>query len=149
MNIGEGCNREVVIIRREEPILDAVKLMRSYHVGDVVVVDERDGQRFPVGILTDRDIVVELLADDVDLKAVTVGEVMGLELLTAREEDDIWDTVKRMRERGVRRIPVVNKHGGLEGILTEDDLIELLREFVNDLVSLVASEKRHEEQTRP
>lgn len=148
MAIGEYCNREVVIVDRETSIREAARLMRSHHVGDVIVADEREGRRVPVGILTDRDIVVELLADDVDLETVSVGDAMSFELLLAQEKDDLFETVQRMRNRGVRRIPVVNAGGSLEGVLTLDDLLEVLADQLGDMVSLVGNEQRMERKRR-
>ena len=148
MNVGEVCNREVVVTGKDSPIIDAAKLMRNYHVGDVVVVDESDGKRIPVGILTDRDMVIELLAEEVDSNSVNVGDIMSVDLLTANEEDEIWDTIKRMRSHGVRRVPVVNKENGLEGILTVDDVTDLIAEQLRDLVDLVAMERRRERESR-
>src|SRR4030065_513698 len=86
--------------------------LRTHHVGDLVVVEEKAGQRIPVGILTDRDLVIEILAKDVDMNAVTVGDVMSGELLTARASDGLYETLQRMRAKGVRRVPVVNAGGG-------------------------------------
>ncbi|WP_020588712.1 CBS domain-containing protein [Desulfobacter curvatus] len=137
MSVGEVCNREVIIIDKDGSIREAAGLMRKYHVGDVVIVEEKNKKRFPVGILTDRDIVLELIALDVDINAVTVGDVMSFELITAREEDDVMETIKRMRHKGVRRIPVVNDQGSLEGILAVDDLIDLLAKQLTDLAGLV------------
>lgn len=149
MNAGEICNREVVIVNRDQTILDAAKLMREYHVGDVVVMEERNEEKVPVGILTDRDIVIKILAQDLDAGEVQIGDAMSFDLLTALEEDDVLETVKRMRGRGVRRIPVVNGQGGLEGIIAVDDLVDLLAEQMADLVALISSEQRHEQKNRP
>ena len=146
MNSGELCNREVVIIEKSESVLDAAKLMRAYHVGDLVVVEKREGLAFPVGIPTDRDIVIELIASEVDFNAVSVGDVMSGELLTVSGEEAIADTVKLMRARGVRRVPVINKQGVLEGIISVDDLIELLAEEMSDLVDLIGRERKKEHQ---
>ena len=84
MSIGEICNREVVVARRDESALQAAKLLRRHHVGDLVVVDEHDGRRLPVGILTDRDLVMEVLAEVLGPEAVTVGDIMQTGLLYAR-----------------------------------------------------------------
>jgi len=148
MSIGDVCNREVVIMRRDESIGDAARLMREKHVGDVVVVEEREGRPVPVGILSDRDIVIEVLAKEVSLEAVSVGDVMNNGLLIGREGDEILSTVKRMRERGVRRVPIVDDVGGLVGILALDDLVELIAEQLTDLVGLLTSELRHERALR-
>jgi CBS domain-containing protein len=148
MGVGEVCNREVIIIDREGSIREAAGLMREYHVGNVVVVEEKNADRFPVGILTDRDIVLELIALDVDINAVTVGDAMSFDLITAREDDDVVETIKRMRHKGVRRIPVVNDRGGLEGILAVDDLIDYISEQLTDLARLVMGEPQRESEKR-
>lgn len=144
MNVGEMCNREVVVVEKNGAIIEAAKLMRQYHVGDLVVVEQRQGVTYPVGIITDRDLVIELVASEVPFDSVTVGDVMSAELLTASEEDAITETIKRMRSAGVRRVPVVNRHGGLEGVITLDDMIELLAEVLEDLVGLVGGQSRRE-----
>ena len=148
MSVGAVCNREVVITDRESSILEVTKLMRRHHVGDVVITEDRDGERVPVGIVTDRDIVVELLAEEVDLNAVDIGDVMSFELLIAREDDDILETIKRMQGKGVRRMPVVNQRGGLVGLLAMDDLVELIAEQLSDLVKLINTEQSRERNLR-
>lgn len=148
MKVGEICNREVVVIDREAAILEAAQLMRRRHVGDVVVTEERGGARVPVGILTDRDIVVELLAEQVPLEAVAVGDAMSSELLTVSEEEEVMDAIQRMRGRGVRRVPVVDHSGALAGILAVDDLIDLIAEQLSDLVKLIGNEQQRELQRR-
>ncbi|NIQ95862.1 MAG: CBS domain-containing protein [Desulfuromonadales bacterium] len=148
MSVGEFCNREVVVADRETTILEAAKLMRWHHVGDVIVTEARDNQQVPVGILTDRDIVVELLAEEIDLSMLCVGDAMSFELLIANESDDLLDAVERMRDRGVRRVPVVNAEGGLAGILTLDDMLEVFAEQLSDMVRLVSNEHHVERERR-
>ena len=128
MLVSEFCNREVVIVDRATTILEAAKLMRSEHVGDLVVTDNRNGQQVPVGILTDRDIVVELLAEEIELDKVSVGDAMSYELLSVKEQDGLQETIEKMSGHGVRRLPVVGDAGELVGIVTVDDLIELIAE---------------------
>lgn len=140
MLVSEFCNREVVIVDRATTILEAAKLMRSEHVGDLVVTDNRNGRPVPVGILTDRDIVVELLAEEIELDKVTVGDAMSYELLSVKEQDGLQETIKKMSGRGVRRLPVVDDAGALIGIVTVDDLMELIAEQLTDLVRLVGNE---------
>lgn len=148
MSISALCNREVIIIGREASIPEAAKLMRGYHVGDLVVVVEKAGLRLPVGILSDRDIVVEVLAQEVEPAAVSVGDIMSTDLVTAREEEDLLDVARRMKLRGVRRVPVVDDRGTLVGILAADDLVELISEQLGDLVGLINAELRHEREKR-
>ena len=144
MSVGEICNREVVICRPDDSIQEAAKVMRDQHVGDVIIAEERENSCVPVGILTDRDIVIELLAEEVDVNSVTCADVMSSELITAKEDDEILATIELMRDKGIRRIPVVNQQGGLEGILAVDDMIELMAEQLTDLVRLISCELKHE-----
>jgi len=148
MSVGAICNREVIICRLDDSIQEVVALMRNHHVGDVVVVEDRGNEAVPVGILTDRDIVIELLAEEVDLNSVNIADVMSGELATVQEDDDILATIELMREKGVRRIPVVNLQGGLEGILAVDDLIGLIAEQLTDLIRLFGRELQHEKAIR-
>lgn len=148
MTVGEFCNREVVIASREETIVDIAKLMRRHHVGDVVIVDRSKEPPVPIGIMTDRDIVVAFIAAEVPLDSVTVGDVMSPELVTVREDEGIWECLQRMRIRGVRRIPVVNRQGGLEGILTVDDLLELFAEELLALAKVPTREVVREKKLR-
>ena len=147
--IGEMCMRDVVVIAKDAAVAEAARLMRRHHVGALVVTVTREALTVPVGILTDRDIVVEVLAQDVDPRTVTVGDIMSAELLTAVVTDSLWDTLQRMRQYGARRVPVVDAGGGLQGIVTLDDVLELLAEELAVLARLVASERHHEEAQRP
>lgn len=149
MTIGGFCNREVIVITQGESILEAVELMRDRHVGSLVVVEAQDGGNAPVAMLTDRDIVIEILAEGIEPRSVLVGDVMSRELETAREDEEIADVLKRMRQKGVRRMPVVDVHGLLQGLITVDDLIALLAEQMSDLAALISSEQRHEQKSRP
>lgn len=148
MTIGEFCNREVVIAAQDSSIVEVAKRMRQYHVGDVVVVDSSGSENKPIGILTDRDIVLKIVAGEVDHNSVIAGDVMSRELLLGRAQDGIWVTLQRMRSHGVRRLPVVNDRGGLEGIVTVDDLLELLSEELLSLSRLVNREIEREKERR-
>lgn len=148
MFIGEVCNREVVVVTRDASIAEAARLLRDYHVGDLVVIEETDDRRVPIGILTDRDIVVEVLAPGIATDTLTVGDVMSFDLLTAGEDDSIWDTLERMRVRGVRRVPVIDAQGSLVGIVSVDDLLDLLCEELTALARLIRSQQTHERQVR-
>jgi CBS domain-containing protein len=149
MRVGEFCNRDVVIVDKDAQVLEAAQLMRTHHVGNLVVIEERGGKRIPVGIITDRDIVIEVVAKNITLDAVSIGDVMSFELTTVSEDDDIFDTVKLMRTNGVRRVPVVDKQGALAGILAVDDLLGLLEEFVGDVTGVIVREQAREQKVRP
>jgi len=123
--------------------------MRRYHVGDLVVVEQRDDKAVPISIVTDRDLVIEVIAAEVDPKLVTVGDLSTQRLATAREGDEMLDSLTQMAQLGVRRLPVVDGDGTLIGILTLDDLLDLLSEQVGNLAKLVRTELRLERERRP
>ncbi len=148
MTIGEICNRETIFVTRETSINEAARLMREKHVGDLVVVEEKGVRRIPVGIVTDRDLVIEILAKDVSPATVTVGDVMNTDLLSAQENDDTYLTMQRMRTKGVRRLPVVDTGGSLVGIVTIDDFLDLLASELTSLARLVSNEQRRERRRR-
>lgn len=148
MAVGEICNREVVIAKKTLPVVDAAQLMRQHHVGDLVVVEEKNGRRHPVGIVTDRDIVVEVVAAGVNPDALKVGDIMGPEVATVRESEGLFEALRYMRDKGVRRMPVVDRDGGLVGILTLDDLLSLLAEEMTELAKLVSHERQREAASR-
>jgi CBS domain-containing protein len=148
MAVGEICNREVVITEKSVSVADAAQLMRTHHVGDLVVVEEKSGRRHPVGIVTDRDIVVEVVAAGVSPDTLTVGDIMGTEVATVRESEGLFAALRYMRDKGVRRMPVVDREGGLVGILTLDDLLGLLAEEMTELAKLVSHERQREAAVR-
>lgn len=149
MSVGTICNREVVIAEKESSVSAAAKLMREYHVGNVIVTENRNGLNYPVGMVTDRDIVVKLIAKDIDIDVVDVGIIMAEDLVVARENDDLIDTVKKMCGKGIRRLPVVDEGGALIGILAMDDLIDLFAEQLRDLAGLIRKELLCEKNLRP
>ena len=148
MQVGEICTREVVCATMETTVTAAAKLMRQYHIGDVIVTREQDGRRIPLGIVTDRDVVLSVVAIEADARVLTVGDIMAAELVTAGETEDVFDAVERMRAKGVRRMPIVQEDGTLIGIVTLDDVIEVLAEETNRLARLISREQLHELKTR-
>lgn len=149
MTIGSICKRNVVVAPKGEMVVDAAKRMRMLHVGAVVVVDQREGRQVPLGILTDRDIVLSLVASDAEhLPFMTVNDAMSDELLTAPEDTPLADALKLMQERGVRRLPVVDRAGTLVGIITADDVIRVLAEELDQIVTLMNHEEQVERRYR-
>ncbi|MBI5659399.1 MAG: CBS domain-containing protein [Nitrosomonadales bacterium] len=148
MPVSEICNRKVVVVRRGDTALEAARLMRQHHVGNVLVIEERNGDNVPVGIVTDRDLVVEIMAPGLDQQAITAGDIMVPELATVKENVGIFEAIQYMRGKGVRRLPVVDESGGLTGILTLDDLLELLAEELHELAKLVKHEQKKETLNR-
>ena len=115
MLLKEVCVLDVASCGRDASILEAARLMRQHHTGDLIVVDDPGGDRVPLGIVTDRDIVVEVLANELDPAKTTVAEIMSARLVIAGADEDISVAIERMRLHGVRRLPVVDDAGCLIG----------------------------------
>lgn len=148
MNAGELCKRNVVTASRETSISEAAQLMRDKHVGSLVITETREHRVEPVGMLTDRDIVVGVLAENVDPNTITVGDIMTSAVLKVCEQDTILDTARRMRARGVRRVPVVSRQCELVGVLAQDDILELLSEELSLLVRMMSRKAEQEIRKR-
>ena len=150
MRVGDICSREVSHVLADVPILEASRRMRAEHVGDLVVVEERAGRRVPVGVLTDRDIVIAVLAKDVaHVTTLDVGDVVQGPLVTTREDEDLRPVLGRMRKFGVRRAPVVDDAGGLVGVLSIDDALVALVDEMAEVAALVSRQRHHERERRP
>ncbi len=146
--IGSICERDVICTNSETTVQAAAKLMRRYHVGALVIVDDAAGRRMPKGIVTDRDIVVEVAALDLDPNVITVGDIAMPELVTVREVEGVLETIELMRLRGVRRLPVVGEGGELVGIVSVDDLLETMSEQMSEMTRALGRERGHEFQAR-
>jgi len=146
--IGEVCSREVVFVRRDETVAAAARLMRESHVGCLVVADENNGKRVPVGMLTDRDITVAVVAPGLDAEVILVSDVMSGELLSVQEDAGIAETVELMRVRGIRRLPVTDLGGALIGLIAADDVLSLLAEEIAGIAGMISREEKRERTAR-
>jgi CBS domain-containing protein len=131
--------RDVVTARPDECVVDVARRMASLDVGDVIVVEERAGQLpRPVGVVTDRDLVVRVLAHADRLAATTkLADIMGRDVVTADESDDVETVLDKMRSHLIRRVPIVDCDGGLQGVLSIDDVIGLLRDDIMTAAKLL------------
>ncbi len=148
MPIGEICTREVVIAKRDITVRAAARLMREYHVGCVVLVDEQGGERKPCSLLTDRDIAVAVTALGLDPDVIRAGDVAAKEVIEVSESAGVAETVAVMRMKGVRRLPVVDKEGKLIGIVSADDIVTLLAEELSGLATMISREYKKETAER-
>ena len=149
MTAGKYCNREVIITEPDTTIVEAAQLMRSYHVGTLVVVEKKGDESMPLGVVTDRDLVIEVLAQQVPPEGISVADIMSRDLVMVHENEGLLDTLEIMRVRGVRRVPVINDKGGLEGILSADDALGLINEATNHLIKLMRREVEREQKEHP
>ncbi len=120
--LGKICTKPVVTASAQMTVDQAARAMRAKNVGALVVVNA--GR--PVGMLTDRDIVVEVVARGMDPEEVRVGDVMVKKPVTIRQDLGIFDAARVFAKTGVRRLPVVTGNGALVGVITMDDVLMLL-----------------------
>jgi CBS domain-containing protein len=149
MTVNLVCNPNVATVGAGIDVAEAAKLMREQHVGDLIVVKTRGDASVPVGILTDRDIVVGVIAKGVEPNAVTVGDTMTRNLLTVREDASLEFALREMRRYGVRRAPVVRANGDLVGVITADDIIQHLAVQLSRLADVIRLEQESELRARP
>ncbi len=123
--------------------------MRTHHVGCLVVVEDMAVGRVPEGILTDRDIVTEIIAKGLDPRTLRVGDVMSAEPSVIYTSDTLADVLASMRRAGVRRLPVVDSKGVLQGIVALDDVLEAIAGQLGAIVDALASARSRELRRRP
>jgi CBS domain-containing protein len=149
MPIGDICILDVVTCNRGARIDEVAQLMRQHHVGDVVVIEESGGKQVPVGVITDRDIVTSVIALQLDPTVFSAGDLICRKVVTAREDLGVFEAIQQMRKHGVRRMPVLNQAGALAGIVSIDDLIELLAAELGELAKLISKEQAEESVRKP
>ena len=148
MPIGDVCVREVLVATPETTVEEAARLMRQHHVGDLVVVAGENGSRVPTGIVTDRDIVLSVVATGLDPGIFTIGDLVTETLVTVREDLGIFECIQKMRTKGVRRMPVMDAQDKLVGIVSVDDLVQLLGQELSELGRLISREQAKELVTK-
>lgn len=148
MAVSSVCNYNVATIERDASVVEAAERMRTQHVGDLIIVEGRAGGRVPVGILTDRDIVLAVVAKRASPDSVTVGDAMTAALLTVNKDNGIEHALREMRRVGVRRAPVVDEAGLLVGVLSIDDVIDHLAVQLGHIADIIRMGQRAEIDTR-
>jgi len=148
MLLKDLCTLDVACCGPDTTVREAARAMRRSHVGDLVVVDDPKGDRVPIGIVTDRDLVLEVLGNGLDPNHTTVARLMRQPVVIANENEQITPVIARMRTHGVRRVPVVDSHGATVGIITLDDLLRVLVSEAGVLVEIVSHEQNQERRER-
>lgn len=148
MTAGTICARNVTTVDPDADIATAAAVMRENHVGYLVVTEPYLGLLTPIGVLTDRDIVIKVIAKGVDPRSVTVRDTMTRDPLVAQETADVASTLVRMRGLGVRRVPVVGAGGALVGVLALDDVIGYMAGEFASLAGSIRNEQRFEQDSR-
>jgi CBS domain-containing protein len=151
MYTAEILQRDVVTVRPGEELLWAARLMREKHVGYLVVVEPAllEGTVRPVGVLTDRDIVVTVIAREIDPRSLRVEDVMTRKPVVARADESLNTALREMRRIGVRRLPVIGDHGELVGVMSLDDVVATLSRQLQEVAGSMRSEQVIEHALRP
>ena len=141
--------KKVVTVPFNATIEEAAKIMREYHVGDLIVVKKEGSRTLPIGIITDRDIVVSTTAFGVAPWDASVSDTMVSPFITARATDHVDHVLNLMKEHGVKRIPLVNEEGDLCGIISADDITTFLSSELNDVTKIIPRQRDVEIHRRP
>jgi CBS domain-containing protein len=142
------CTPDVICCGPATSVQAAASLMRLKHTGDLVVVDDPEEDRIPLGVITDRDLVVEVLANGLNPATTAVRSLLQTPIVIAQEHEDASEALERMRTHAVRRLPIVGSEGKLVGIITLDDLLQLVAADINALVEIVSREQGREHRLR-
>lgn len=150
MKVGQLCTRTVAVARGHERVVVAARRMRDLHVGSLVIVEDTDDSVRPVGLVTDRDLLFALVGAHHPhaTEELRLEQVVSTDLVSATEDEDVSAALERMKDRGVRRLPVVDEHGILQGIFAYDDHVEWMAEQLSEMAQLVANEQRRERGLR-
>jgi CBS domain-containing protein len=151
MGVGDICRRDVVTIAPENDLCDAARLMREKHVGMLVVVGTVEGNADQVvqGVLTDRDIVVTVVGRGAEPKGLKVMDVMTRNPLLVAEGASVAGVVRLMRTDGVRRVPVVGARNQLVGVISIDDVLDVLADQLTAISGAIRGEQARERELRP
>lgn len=150
MNVGDLCTRSVISVRGDEPLSVAAEKLRRFHVGDLVVTDPSQARPRPIGILTDRDLAVGVIATAPEhLGDLRCDEVIRKPVIKVDERDDVFEALEVMKASQIRRLPVVDEAGELVGVLTMDDLLALFARSLSALAEIPAAQRSSEWEERP
>jgi CBS domain-containing protein len=148
MRVADICTPLTVHIDPAASVRDAARLMRERHVGAIVVVEKQDGQCVPIGMLTDRDVAISVVAAGVDPDAITVRDAMSRPVATCTADQDLFDAIRTMRAHGVRRLPMLDETGGFAGFVAADDVYDALVKELGRLGDVFVREQAREIETR-
>jgi CBS domain-containing protein len=136
MTIGKIGKRKVITVLIKTSIYEIAALMKNHNIGDVVVVEEEEKQ-YPLGIITDRDIAIRIVADAVNPNEVCAQDVMSYDLLILKEYQSVQEALDMMCAKQVRRASIVNVEGALVGMISIDDIVLLIADEMNSYAKLI------------
>lgn len=147
MAIQSICQTDVVTIPRKCTLKEVSQLMQRRHVGCVIVTELHDNKLFPAGIITDRDIALTVGFSEKPQELI-VDNIMHSQPITSKRSEGIFETVLKMNEYGIKRLPVINEDGSLFGIVCSDDLLNLFGEEILALGKVTESQIQKEKGFR-
>lgn len=147
MNIADVCTRRLAMALATDTVAELAERMRAAHVGDLVIVENQNGKSVAVGIVTDRDIVLEIIALHRDPKAWTAANIMAPQLHTAEAHNSVTSTIMQMHKLSVRRLPVVDQDGELIGLVSLDDLLQIVAAELGALAAIASQQRERETQS--
>lgn len=148
MKLEDVCIFDVASCTPEISLTEAARLMRKHHSGDLIVVDNADEDREPVGVITDRDIVIEAVAQGKNPDQTKVRDIMSKRVVVASASEDLSAAIDRMRTHGVRRIPVLDDERRVIGVVSLDDVMRLHAEQAAAILEVVTKQQQREKRTR-
>lgn len=134
------CERDVVCAKSDTPLEKIARLMRENHIGDVVIVDESS---CPIGIVTDRDLVIETVGRGKDFDNMTADDVMTRDVAVAKAGEPVEEMIRIMRREGVGRLPLVDEQGTIAGIITAKNLMVWL---ISELSQLMEGAEKQQDK---
>jgi CBS domain-containing protein len=139
MRITDICTREVVMIDQAATLQQAATLMREQHVGALLVTGDSGGAPQVVGVVTDRDLVIEAVARGSDPRQTQIGRLAEAKLAVVPASATVDEAISAMKERGVRRLVVSGDNGQLFGLVSLDDLLAALSHEMAELARAARS----------
>lgn len=140
MPISDLCSRNPVTIQSKESLREAADLMKKKHVGTIIVTE---GDR-PVGVVTDRDLVIKVIAEGKSIDSCLVKDVMTSKLVSAKKGIGVYEAIELMQKNGVRRLIVVDESDKLCGLISTDDLVQMLGQEITGIGKLYQSQVKNE-----
>lgn len=142
------CQKDVATISRQATLKSASQLMYEKHVGSLIVVEGYQGNQIPCGIITDRDIALAMGSGVYNLENTMVENLMMPDPVCAHRSDGIFEVAIKMKENGIKRVPVVNDMGALCGIISAEDIISLIAAELNQIASISFQQVRREKKLK-
>ncbi len=130
-------SHDLIMVSQDANLEEVATLMRAKNVGSVIVVENKDTNPVPTGIITDRDMVTRLLAQDIKLDEVSAQDIASEPIVLIQASQGLQQTLDLMESKGVRRTPVVDKEGKLVGMIALDDVMVAMIDRLESIAHVI------------